>query len=273
LYAIFAGLVPPPVEFFPGNIVNSVTFTQVVGFPPLVIRSLIGLVLALTMFRALEVFDVESARMIEAMEQQQILNAERERIGRVLHDGAIQTVYTAGLLVESAAKLADPGSQVAGRLEKAVVVLNDAIRDLRLNLGDLRPNPCEESLTVALRDLTSDPRVQSMVDISLNLDLPETEAPSPACTEHIIAIVGEALTNVIRHAQARQVEVNVRLVDGRLIVTVQDDGEGLPSELEAGYGLRNMRDRARLLDGQLELAGANGNGTRIELDIPWEEAE
>ena len=271
LYAIFGGLVPPPVEFFPGNIVNSVTFTQTFGLPPLVFRSLIGLVLALTMFRALEVFDVENARMIESMEQQQILNAERERIGRELHDGAIQTVYTAGLLVESASKLAEPGSQVAGRLEKAMAVLNDAIHDLRRNLGELRPNPCDESLTVALHDLTSNPRFQSMVDISLDLDIPDTEALSPVCTDHVIAIVGEALANVIRHARARQVDINARLIGGRLIVTVQDDGVGLPRKLEAGYGLRNMRDRARLLDGQLEVTGVNGNGTIVELDIPWKE--
>ena len=46
---------------------------------------------------------------------------------------------------------------------------------------------------------------------------------------------------------------------------------GLPRKLEAGYGLRNMRDRARLLDGQLEVTGVNGSGTIVELDIPWKE--
>ena len=69
-------------------------------------RSLIGLVMAVTIIRALEIFEVETDRRIEALEQRSIINAERERIARELHDGAIQKVYTAGLLVESASKLA-----------------------------------------------------------------------------------------------------------------------------------------------------------------------
>jgi len=93
---------PPRVPFFPADLLNADTFEQAIGVSPILFRSFIGLVLAVTMIRALEVFEVETARLIEAMEQQQILAAERDRIGRELHDGAIQTVYTAGLLVESA---------------------------------------------------------------------------------------------------------------------------------------------------------------------------
>ena len=81
------------------------------GVPLEIIRSIIGLVLAYTFIRALEIFDVETARRIEAMEQQQILVAERDRIARDLHDGVIQKVYTAGLLVESAQQQACAGER------------------------------------------------------------------------------------------------------------------------------------------------------------------
>ena len=104
LYAFFGGLIPPPALFFPGDLLNTVSFEQALGVPALVFRSLIGLALAVTIIRALEVFEVETSRMIEAMEQQQILVGERDRIARDLHDGVIQTVYTAGFLVESAQK-------------------------------------------------------------------------------------------------------------------------------------------------------------------------
>lgn len=271
LYAVFGGLIPPPISFFPGSVLNSATFEAAFDVPPHVFRSLIGLALAVTIIRALEVFEVETARRIEAMEEERTLAAERERIARELHDGAIQTVYTAGLLVESAHKMASPDGPLAARLAKAEEVLNDAIRDLRRSLGELRAAHADEPLAAALRRVAENPRFRSLVDVSLDLDLPEAEALSALRTDHLLAILGEALSNAVRHARARHVQVAARHADGRLTLTVQDDGVGLPREPQAGYGLRNMRDRARLLGGNLEVAGSSDKGTTVKLDVPWED--
>ena len=270
-YAIFGGLIPPPVPFFPGNILNTVTFEQVTGVPTDIVQSIIGVVLAYTFIRALEIFDVETARHIEAMEQQQILAAERDRIARDLHDGVIQKVYTAGLLIDSAQKQAAPESAIADRLATAVAVLNDAIGDLRRNIGELRTVTTSESLALALRHLAEDPRFQSMVDVTLDLDLPESDRLSPDRTEHVLAIVTEALSNVVRHARARQVALHAERIDGRLHLSIQDDGIGLPTDAIAGHGLNNMHDRARLLNGQIAIEGTNGRGTLVQLDIPWKD--
>src|SRR5512140_28844 len=137
VYAIVSGLIPPPLPFPPGSFVNTRTFENLLGIPPMAVRSLIGLTLAFTIIRALEVFQVETDRRIEALEQRSIINAERERIARDLHDGAIQKVYTAGLLVESASRLAESAPELATRLGRAQNVLNDSITDLRRNLTEL----------------------------------------------------------------------------------------------------------------------------------------
>jgi signal transduction histidine kinase len=268
LYAFFGGLIPPPVPFFPGNVLNSITFEQFVGIPPLVFLTLIGLILAVTVIRALEVFRVEMERRIEAVEQQQILASERERIARELHDSTIQTAYTAGLLIDSARKLADPESQIASRLEKAVQVQNEVIRDLRRNLGELRVPPSSESLSAALKRIASDPRFRSLVEISLQMDFPGEEQISPRETEHILAIVNEALSNVVRHAKARHVRIAAQQIDNHLKVAIQDDGMGIDSPPRDGFGLRNMQERARLLNGQLSVSGKSGKGTTVLLDIP-----
>jgi signal transduction histidine kinase len=269
LYAVFGGLIPPPVPFFPGNLLNSDTFEQAVGAPALVLRSVIGLILAVTIIRALEVFDVETARTIEAMEQQQILASERDRIARDLHDGLIQKVYTAGLLVESAQRAISSERPIAGRLERAGAVLNDVIGDLRQTLGELRTTPSSVPLLAGLRRIAEDPRFRSFVDVSLIADLPETDLLPPAQTDHILAIVNESLSNIVRHAHARQVKIAVQVGDGRLKVVIQDDGVGLSRNIEAGYGLRNMRERARLLGGQLDVTSAGSKGTTVTLDVPW----
>ncbi len=273
VYAAAAGLLVPPVGFFPGNWLNADTFSRVFIITPPILRSLIGIVIAISTIRALEIFDVETARQIESIEEQQLLAAERERIGRELHDGALQKVYTAGLLVRSAQNLTPEGSPLAGRLATAVGVLDDAIVDLRQNLGELHTSkPSTIPLEQALKDLATDPRFSSLVKIDLDLDLPSLEGYSSERGSHILAIVQEALANAVRHAHARHILIQGRHVDGRLTVAVQDDGTGMPQQIVEGHGLRNMRDRAALLQGKLEVR-AMEKGTAIILDIPMEAGE
>ena len=272
-YAVTAGLLVPPVGFFPGNWLNADTFSNFFIITPPILRSLIGLVIAISTIRALEIFDVETARQIEAIQEQQLLADERERIGRELHDGAVQKVYSAGLLVQSAQKLAPPDSPLESRLATATGVLNDAIRDLRQNLGELRASkPSPIALEQALKDLASDPRFSSLVQVKLEFDLPPMQAYSSEQSSHIVAVVQEALANIVRHAHARHVLIQARRVDGRLMLAIQDDGTSIPAQVVKGHGLRNMRERAALLQGKLEVRPLE-KGTSVVLDIPWEGAQ
>jgi signal transduction histidine kinase len=271
-YALFGGLIPPPVPFFPGNLINTMNFEQTFSIPVPIFRSLIGLGLVVAIIRALEVFDVETARMIESIEQQQILMAERSRIARDIHDGAIQKVYTAGLLIESALKHAgEPDNPLFNRLEKAELVLNDAITDLRHSLGELKNPPERAPFPIALRELADDARFRSLVEIDLEIDLPENEVLSPVRAEHVLSVANEALANVIRHAQASRVQIVVSKQDNRFMMSVEDNGIGMAEDVKVGYGLRNMRDRVRMLGGEVEFTRARGRGTRVTLDIPWKD--
>lgn len=269
IYAILSGLIPPVVDFFPGSWLNSRTFTQAVGVPPWVFRSLVGLIIAFTIIRALEIFELETERRIEELEQQQIIATEQERLARELHDGAIQKVYTAGLLVESAARIAEPDSEMDARLSKAVVALNDAVADLRRNLAELHAgaHASVEPVVELLKKIASDPRYNAMVNLSLKTDLDTSRSLSPRRTGHVSAIVNEALSNVVRHALAQNVEISAIDTDQHLKIVIKDDGIGLPENAKFGYGLRNMRDRARLLNGSVEFI--NSKGTTISLEIPW----
>jgi signal transduction histidine kinase len=79
--------------------------------------------------------------------------------------------------------------------------------------------------------------------------------------------VNETLANTVRHAQAKNVEIQARDLGTQVQIEIKDDGTGIPTELKAGYGLRNMRDRARLLNGELKFG--NSKGTTVTLTIPW----
>jgi signal transduction histidine kinase len=274
IYAILSGLIPPPVHFFPGNVLNTFTFEQHLGFPPILLRTLICLIIAVSVIRSLEIFTLETQRKIEELEQQQIINAEHERLARELHDGAIQKVYTAGLLVESAARLAKPKAELGSRLERAVVVLNDAIADLRHNLVELNRSDtvvADEPVAQLLREVEQNPHYNTLVNISLDLKIPKERRISPARTRHLIAILNEAFANIVRHANARTVVLKAAEIQDRLQITIKDDGVGISPNAHAGYGLRNMRDRARLLNGELHFSEPSNKGTTVTLEFPWED--
>lgn len=270
VYAVATGLIVPAVHFFPGNWLNVDTFSQALIITPPILRSAIGLAIAIYTIRGLEIFDVESERQIEAIEEEQVRAAERERFARELHDGTIQKVYTAGLLVQSAQKLAGSESPVEGRLATAVAVLEDAIVDLRQNLGELRaPISSVATLEQDLRNLAADPRFSSLAKIEVDLNLASSAELPAEGRSHILAIVQEALANSVRHGKARQIRIHGRQVDRRLMLAIQDNGAGLPQNIREGHGLRNMRDRAALLHGRLEVRALE-RGTAVILDIPKE---
>jgi len=267
-YGLFAGLVVPPVSFFPGNWLNTVSFQQVVGLPVIVFRSAVGVILAVTIIRALEIFDVETERLIESIEQQQILASERERIGRDLHDGAIQKAYTAGLMVESALRAMDEQSLASERLRPALSLIQDTIYDLRQNLIELHPAPTREGLSGMLRQLSEEVRFRSLFTIQPNLDFQEGEPGGAVRLHQIMAIANEALSNVARHARASKVILSGATRDGQFVLTIEDNGVGLAEDARLGFGLRNMRDRARLLNGKLDLLNAVPHGTVVRLTMP-----
>ncbi len=272
-YAVLGGLIVPGGLFFPANWLNETAVQSALGVSTPVFRSMAGLVFAIAIIRALNVFDVEVDRLIEEMQIEQSLTMERERIGRELHDGALQEVYSAGLIVAAARrKLPQEPALAEQRLERAIQAIDGAIASLRVYMGELRDIPVASSLLELLQQQTADARLTALLDVELDWDLPTTAVFSPIQTHHIIAIVNEALSNAARHAQARRVLIKGRIVSERLHFTITDDGRGLDGQPPTdGYGLRNMRDRARLLGGELTITSLPTRGTAVTLIIPLEE--
>jgi len=272
LFAFVGGLVVPYAGFFPANVINQSTFIELTGIPVQVYLSIIGLVLAVAVIRVLEVFDLETGRLIEKMQLEQNMAAERERIGREIHDGAIQTIYTAGLIVESARRRVDQDPVLTKRLDRVMTALNETVTSLRANMNELRAESQSTKLVEGLRQQALDPRFTSLMEVELVIELPETAVFNPAQSTHILAIAGEALTNAARHAHPNCVSIAAASRNGEFVLNISDDGDGFSTRPTnyRGYGLRNMRDRARLLGGKLLIDSNPGKGTSITLIVPWE---
>lgn len=262
-YAVVAGLIVAPAAFFPASLLNRELLWNWLGIPIEVIRSAVGLVLAVSIVLALEMFEAEVEQLIERMEIEAVQAAERDRIGQEIHDGVMQGVYSVGLILDSLGKHVD--NHLAGqRLAQAQQVLSQVILGLRRYMTSLRAKPPQGSLADELNALTAETRFRSLVNI--RLDIGHAPAVEPVAAGHIVELVQEALSNVVRHAGAGQVWVRLAPAGEQMELTIRDDGRGFPPDRQTpGYGLRAMGNHARLLGGQLAVESAPGKGTTIRV--------
>jgi PAS domain S-box-containing protein len=212
---------------------------------------------------------LSAQRTLSETRQRLALSEDRERIARDLHDKVIQKLFATGLGLQAAASRTEADS-VRDRLRNAIDDLDQAIREIRTSIFALHAPASEhepglrtgviEKATDASRVLGFSPTIQ----FSGPVDTTATEE----VTEALLATLQETLSNIVRHAQASAVSIEVNAADGIELV-VRDDGIGLePAAVVAGEGLRNMRTRADDLGGELSIEPAGATGTKVTWRVP-----
>jgi signal transduction histidine kinase len=195
---------------------------------------------------------------------------ERVQLGRELHDNICQTLYAVSLTLEGLRRNVAGTGDAEQRLGQCITELRRLNHEVRSYLRDLEPDavnrqPFMEALAALLASQADSggPRlVQSLAADAIALITPER------ATE-VVNILREAVSNSLRHAQARTVTVRAVRGDGVVVLAVQDDGAGFEPVLAGpGHGLGNMRARAAALGGTLEVISAPGKGTRVLLTLP-----
>jgi signal transduction histidine kinase len=270
-FALFGGLIGPAAPFFPARWLNQEVLLQAVGIPIALLRGLCGIAITYGVVRALGVVLNEIELWLESVERMQALARERERIGRELHDGIIQSIYAAGLMLEGARHSISDDPEVAqGELTRAIGSLNQTIQDIRRYIFDLRGEVTHADLETGLNKIIRDFRVNTLLETKFIVEGEDTRPLGSERRQHIFQIAREALTNAARHAQARRVEVRLRYGVNALQLRISDDGIGLPAlPINKGQGLRNIRERARLLDGMLDIDTAPSKGMTLILTVPY----
>jgi len=222
---------------------------------------------------------IENARLHEQVQRLAVVE-ERERIGKDLHDGIIQSIYAVGLSLEDVPELMDEEPDEARqRVDRAIDDLDKTIRDIRNFIFGLRPELLKGmTLPAGLDALVEEFRVNTMIDVELLAGeagvVGGFELPGDT-TGQLLIITREALSNVARHAKATRATVEFFEADDRLVIAVADNGTGFEAERRRGpghQGLRNMRHRAAGIGGTLEVESRAGSGTRIIVTLPRPDA-
>ncbi|MGC2169172.1 MAG: PAS domain S-box protein [Acidimicrobiales bacterium] len=196
--------------------------------------------------------------------------AEDERIARDLHDSVIQELFALGMTLQAVGSSAT--GVVGDRISVAVESLDDVIRQIRNTIFRLPGRNAvetglrEEMLRLADRyhhEVGVLPRVAFLGPVDFGV--PEM------VSDHLLAVFGEGLSNIARHAHASKVEAVVSVDEGWLTLTLLDDGVGVSDRPSAGNGIRNMITRAENLGGTCTVAARVPSGTLVEWRVPLTE--
>ncbi|MCZ7462013.1 sensor histidine kinase [Streptomyces sp. WMMC940] len=201
--------------------------------------------------------------------EQVSLLADRDRIARDLHDLAIQRLFATGMTLQSAQRFVDH-PVAAERLERAIDDLDSTIKIIRSTIFGLREHEATGVLpglrARAVRAVEEATPALGFAPALRMEGLIDTEVPRRVADE-AVAVLGEALANVARHARASRAEVTIAARADRMSVTVTDDGIGITPHGRRS-GLRNMAERAERLSGELVVTRGIAGGTRLVWTVP-----
>ncbi len=225
----------------------------------------------LEMLAAHAAIAIQNAHLYEQVGRLAIVE-ERSRIGMDLHDGVIQSIYAVGLILESARlQMYDEPEEADKSVRLAIAGLNDAIRDIRNFILDLRPQRFSGDLNQALARLIREFQANAMIPVHFSAQASTLSALAPAVARTIFLTTQEALANVARYARAKQVTVEIWQEPEMAILCIEDDGVGFSVSQQSqavGHGLANMRARAEELNGIFIIQSEPGEGTQICLRLP-----
>jgi len=215
---------------------------------------------------------IENARLHANARRAAVLG-ERDRIGMDLHDGIIQSIYGVGLSLESALhSIEDDPNDAIQRVQRSIDGLNQAIRDLRSYILDLRPRQLgSEGLMNGIKRLIAEYRANTFAEVRLTEPDSELKELSQAQSLTLFHICQEALANAAKHAKAKNVQVALWTTDERVLMEIIDDGSGFDMEqlnISIGHGLANMQTRARSVGGEIDISSVLNEGSTILVWVP-----
>jgi signal transduction histidine kinase len=221
---------------------------------------------------------IENARL-QSQARFLLIADERRNMARELHDSVTQTIFGVSLVAEGLlTQLGELPPDAQQALEFLIEQSLKARQELRQMINELRPFELgSEGLVEALENHVRSFKRATHVKVQLDIDEQIETLPLPI-QHNLDRIVQEAISNIMRHAQASQVAISLRFNDNTLSLHIQDDGQGFDAESvqhrhPGPFGLISIRERAEIMGGHFTLNSQAAEGTSVDVTIPLDRLE
>jgi signal transduction histidine kinase len=248
---------------------QSLTFREVLLVELLGLGALFGFQRIRRVERQRERQEAFSQRLIDSQEQ------ERQRIAAELHDGLGQNLLVIKNRAIRGLNQRGAPEKMAEQLAEISAVASEAIREVREIAHNLRPFQLDDlGLVKAMQAMIRS--VSEVNRIPIHVVLDELDGVLPSEYEiHLYRVVQECLSNMVKHSSATSASVEARRHDRQIRLMIRDNGLGFtpaatpgPPPEHSGFGLRNLQERVRLMNGTVRIQSAPGAGTTIEVAVP-----
>ena len=200
--------------------------------------------------------------LVAVAARKRAIAVERERIARNLHDVVIQNLYATSLSLALAGRNKDEATQQA--FENAISAIDGVISEIRreiLHVESRKASP----LRLHLEDVLIPVLNPTGAELDLLIEVPSLPEHIEA---HVRAVCIEGASNAVRHGNASVLKIRIARIKQNLVLTIQDNGSGIPSQARLQNGLHNMRERAESLGGNMEIQTVPNGGTTVTWSVP-----
>jgi len=300
-YGLFGQAFSNNTPIFPTAYINQEVFLSIFGFPIQLFRAATAVAASIFVIRFLHAFQVETeakiadlqAAQLKESQQREIMRgelfrrvvaaqeSERQRIARDLHDETGQSLTAIGMGLRGlSGKLSPRNKDALTTLQWLETLTADSLKELQRLMADLRPSHIDDlGLSAALRWYAG--RISEHSKISVRVDIHgEEHAMDDALKITIFRIIQESLNNIIKHAEASNVNIHVAFEEKKIRINVWDNGTGFDLDeakqrraARPSLGLAGMEERAALLNGTVTIQSRPGYGTEVEAVIPYRDKD
>jgi len=195
---------------------------------------------------------------------------ERQRLARDLHDAVSQQLFALTMMSQATVRMFDQDSAKAkSQLEEITSMALQAQTEMRALLLHLRPvHLSGEPLDKGIHNLIEELKQKCQIEFDVQID--EIEDVSEGAEEHLFRIIQEALSNILRHAEATSVTVTVKSLNQEIFLHIGDNGKGfeVDQDKKTSYGLKTMQERTEEIGGTFKIRSRPDEGTYIDIRIP-----
>jgi signal transduction histidine kinase len=297
LYGGIGQLFSSPSVIFPSNYLNSAVFLQSFGFPIQVFRAITATVAAIFITRSLRAFEVESNRRIEELRNAQLAEqkrleelrgellhrtviaqeSERQRVARELHDETGQTLTALGMGLRGMSETISTNHvRAIEQAHELEMLARNGVDELQRMVSGLHPPQLDDfGLLAAVRWYAND--MHNRYGIAINISSQGGKPKlSPDLRAVVFRIAQEAINNVVRHANATKIDIQIDYSDNDIYLRVEDNGKGFNTDMvlkkhngkQTAWGLLGITERAALVGGLCNILSSPGKGTLIEVYVP-----